>query len=116
MPHANKLTVHILAAVAEHEREMISSRTKAALAAAKARGKKLGGPKQAIAAKLGAEANKQAADKFAANALPIIRQVQASGVTTLRGIAGALTARGIPTARGGAWTPVQVSAILQRAS
>ena len=99
-PHANKLTIHILAAVAEHERELISSRTKAALAAAKERGKKLGGPKQALAAKLGAAANKEAADKFAANALPIIRQVQASGVTTLRGIAGALTARGIPTPRG----------------
>jgi DNA invertase Pin-like site-specific DNA recombinase len=79
MPHANKLTVHILAAVAEHEREMISSRTKAALAAAKARGKKLGGPKQAIAAKLGAEANKEAAKKFAANVVPIIHQVKASG-------------------------------------
>jgi DNA invertase Pin-like site-specific DNA recombinase len=81
-PHANKLTIHILAAVAEHERELISSRTKAALAAAKERGKKLGGPKQALAAKLGAAANKEAADRFAANALPIIRQVQASGVTT----------------------------------
>jgi DNA invertase Pin-like site-specific DNA recombinase len=114
-PHANKLTIHILAAVAEHERELISSRTKAALAAAKERGKKLGGPKQALAAKLGAAANKEAADKFAANALPVIRQVQASGVTTLRGIAGALTARGIPTPRGREWSAPQVANVLKRA-
>jgi DNA invertase Pin-like site-specific DNA recombinase len=47
-PHASKLTIHILAAVAEHEREAISERTKAALAAAKARGKQVGtpGPRQ----------------------------------------------------------------------
>jgi DNA invertase Pin-like site-specific DNA recombinase len=44
-PHANKLTVHILAAVAQHEREIISARTPAALQAAKARGKRLGNPK-----------------------------------------------------------------------
>jgi DNA invertase Pin-like site-specific DNA recombinase len=44
-PHANKLTVHILAAVAQHEREIISARTSAALKAAKARGKPLGNPK-----------------------------------------------------------------------
>ena len=98
MPHANKLTIHILAAVAEHEREAISARTKAALAAIKARGRR---PKQALAAKLGATANREAADRFAANTLPIVRQVQASGITTLRGIAAALAARGVPTARAG---------------
>jgi DNA invertase Pin-like site-specific DNA recombinase len=114
MPHANKLTVHILAAVAEHEREMISSRTKAALAAAKARGKKLGGPKQAIAAKLGAEANKEAAKKFAANVVPIIHQVKASGATSLRAVAAALTARGIPTPRGREWSAPQVANVLKR--
>ena len=64
-PHATRLTLHILAAVAEHERMMISQRTKAALAAAKANGKKLGGPKLAVATKLGNEANAAAADRFA---------------------------------------------------
>ena len=56
-PHATRLTLHILAAVAEHERMMISQRTKAALAAAKANGRKLGGPKLAIGTKLGNKAN-----------------------------------------------------------
>jgi DNA invertase Pin-like site-specific DNA recombinase len=114
MPHANKLTIHILAAVAEHEREAISARTKAALAAAKARGKKLGGPKLNDARILGRAANKANADRFAANTLPVVKQIQASGVTTLRGIAAALDARGVPTARGGAWTPVQVSNLMRR--
>jgi DNA invertase Pin-like site-specific DNA recombinase len=65
-PHATRLTLHILAAVAEHERMMISQRTKAALAAAKANGRKLGGPKLAVATKLGNKANAAAADRFAA--------------------------------------------------
>ena len=114
-PHANKLTIHILAAVAEHERELISARTKEALAAAKARGVKLGGPKQALAAKRGAKANREAADKFAANVVPVIRQVKASGATSLRAIAAALTARGIPTPRGREWSAPQVANVLKRA-
>jgi DNA invertase Pin-like site-specific DNA recombinase len=113
-PHANELTVHILAAVAQSERKMIAQRTRDALAAAKARGQKLGNPNLATLRGKGAAANKEAADAFAANVLPIIRQVQASGVTSLRAIAGVLTARGIRTARGGAWTAVQVSHILRR--
>ena len=104
-----------MAAVAEHEREAISARTKGALAAAKARGKKLGGPKLDEARILGREALRANADRFAANTLPIVRQIQASGVTTLRGIAAALAARGVPTARGGDWTPVQVSNLMRRA-
>ncbi len=114
-PHANKLTVHILAAVAQHEREMIGQRTRDALRAAKARGKKLGNPKLADARKRAVQGNKSAAARYAANVLPVIREIQASGIKSLRGVARALTARGIATARGGAWSPVQVSAILQRA-
>jgi DNA invertase Pin-like site-specific DNA recombinase len=114
-PHANKLTVHILAAVAQHEREIISARTSAALKAAKARGKRLGNPKLSEARRHAVAAKKAKADRYSANVLPVIREIQNSGVKTLRGVARALAARGIPTARGGAWTPVQVSAILQRA-
>jgi hypothetical protein len=77
MPHANKLTIHILAAVAEHEREMISTRTKVALAAAKARGQKLGGPKLDEARILGRAALRENADRFAANTLPIVKQPRA---------------------------------------
>ena len=111
-PHANKLTIHILAAVAEHEREAISERTKAALAAAKRRGVKLGGPRLAAARRASSEA--RLADAFAANVKPIIREIQASGVSGMRGIARALAARGVKTARGGDWSDVQVAAILRR--
>jgi len=114
MPHANKMTLQVLAVFAEHERDLISARTKAALAAAKQRGVKLGGPNIAEAAKLGAARNKTNADQFAANTLPVIREIQASGVTTLRGVARALTARGVPSARGTPWSPVAVSNVLKR--
>ena len=113
-PHATRLTLHILAAVAEHERLMISARTKAALAAAKANGKKLGGPKLPVATKLGNAANAAAADRFAANVVPIIREIKATGVTSLRAVAAALTARGIATARGGEWNAAQVANVLKR--
>jgi DNA invertase Pin-like site-specific DNA recombinase len=98
-PHANKLTVHILAAVAQHEREMIAQRTREALQAAKARGKRLGNPKLGKARQRALKANREAAQRFAANVLPLIQQIQASGVRSLRGVARALIARGIKTAR-----------------
>jgi DNA invertase Pin-like site-specific DNA recombinase len=101
--------------VAQHEREIISARTSAALRAAKARGKQLGNPRLSEARQNAAVANKQKADHYSANILPVIREIQRSGVQSLRGVARALTARGVRTARGGAWTPVQVSAILRRA-
>jgi DNA invertase Pin-like site-specific DNA recombinase len=113
-PHASKLTVHILAAVAQHEREMISERTKAALQAAKARGKRLGNPKLSKAAARGTAAGKAAADQFAANVLPVIREIQASGVTSHNAIAAKLNERRVKTARGGRWSHVQVGMILAR--
>ena len=94
-PHANKLTIHILAAVAQHERELIAQRTREALQAAKARGKKLGNPKLGAARKLASRGNKASAARYAANVLPVIRGIQGSGINSLRGIARALTARGI---------------------
>lgn len=113
-PHANKLTVHILAAVAEHEREMISERTKAALQAAKARGKRLGNPRLSEAAALGTAAGKAAADQRAARVLPIIRELRASGAASANAIAAKLSERRVPTARCGRWTHVQVAAVLAR--
>jgi DNA invertase Pin-like site-specific DNA recombinase len=114
-PHANKLTVHILAAVAQHEREIISARTSAALKAAKARGKRLGNSKLSEARRHATAPRKESADRYSRNVLPVIREIQTSGVKSLRAIARALAARGVPTARGGAWTAVQVSDILERA-
>ncbi len=114
MPDANRLTVHILAAVAEHEREMISQRTRDALQAAKARGVKLGSPDPGKGSAIGVAANKEKADRFAANVVPIIREIEASGVTSNLGIAKALNARGIPTARGGQWYDSTVKNALAR--
>jgi DNA invertase Pin-like site-specific DNA recombinase len=116
MPHANKMTLQVLAVFAEHEADVISERTRRALAEAKARGIKLGGPNQPEAAKLGAAANKTNADRFAANVLPIIREIQASGITTLRGVAHALDARGISSARGSPWSAEAVSNIIKRSA
>jgi DNA invertase Pin-like site-specific DNA recombinase len=114
MPTANKLTLHVMAAFAEYEREAISARTKAALAAAKARGVKLGGPALDRARLIGNAGNRKAADRFAANVKPIIAQIRSSGATSLRQVASALQARGVPTARGGTWTAAQVMNVMRR--
>jgi DNA invertase Pin-like site-specific DNA recombinase len=112
-PYATRLTLHILAAVAEHEREMISARTKAALAAAKARGTRLGNPRPHAAAKIGAAANAADADRFADRARPVISNLAAQGFS-LRRIAGELNDRGLRTARGCVWRAQQISAVLKR--
>jgi DNA invertase Pin-like site-specific DNA recombinase len=107
-PHATRLTLHILAAVAEHEREMISARTKAALQAAKARGVRLGRNAESLA-----PANHAAALNHANQIKDVLVELAASGMS-VRQIAAELTARGIPTARGGRWHPQNVIRAMQR--
>ena len=113
-PHANKLTVHILAAVAQHEREMIAQRTKDALQAAKARGVVLGNPKLADVRDRAVASVKADAHRFARNVAPIIREIQSTGVASNRGLGRSLNARGVATARRRQWTAVQVGSILRR--
>jgi DNA invertase Pin-like site-specific DNA recombinase len=118
-PQANRLTVHILAAVAEHEAKMISERTKVALAAAKRRGVKLGGRRRTRltddARAIGRAVIAGRARQQAADIAPTIEELQAAGVTSLRGIADELNRRGIPTARGvGEWKAGQVRRVLAR--
>ena len=114
MPQANRLTIHILAAVAEHEREMISQRTKAALQAAKVRGVKLGSPEPKKGAAIGSQVLRDKADRFAANILPTIRDLQAQGVTSHKALARELNARGIQTANGRQWYQTTVKNVLKR--
>ena len=120
MPEANRFTLHIMAAMAEHEAALVSQRTRAALQAAKERGRKLGWSipsrrqEQAQASRRGAAANRANADRHAANVLPVVRDIERAGVTTLQGIADALNARGIRTARGRRWYPSTVKNLLER--
>ena len=114
-PDVDPFILHLFAGLAEKERSLIATRTKAALAAAKARGVKLGGPKLAEARRSGAASIKALADRHAANVLPIIREIQRTGATSLHQIADALNARGISTPRGGQWYAKSVSNALARA-
>jgi DNA invertase Pin-like site-specific DNA recombinase len=114
-PHLNKFTAHILAAVAEHEAVMISERTTAALKAAKARGVKLGCPNPMAGNSVAVPILKADADEFARKVMPIVRDLQYQGYTTLRDIAAGLENRGITTRHGNAkWNPSQVSNLLKR--
>jgi DNA invertase Pin-like site-specific DNA recombinase len=115
MPNANRLTVRLMAVIAQEEREMIAARTKAALQQAKARGVVLGGykggPKVDVA--LGTKALMDRADAFASSVGPVVLEMQRQGMS-LNAIARALTAQGIMTARKGAWTATAVRNLLGR--
>jgi hypothetical protein len=111
MPHANRLTIHILAAVAEHEREMISPRTKAALAAAKARGVKMGNPRyqEALAKARAALGCKPPP----AEVLQLMTDWRGQG-DVLRKIAARLNGLNIRTSQGCIWYAASVRAALLR--
>jgi DNA invertase Pin-like site-specific DNA recombinase len=121
-PNDSTFILHIKASVAQEEREKISQRTKAALAAKKAQGFKLGNPNSTAVLRAanhgngaGIIANKAKADTYALRVIEVIDQIKAEGVTTLTGIAAVLTAREVPTARGGtAWQAVTVKRIIDR--
>ncbi|MFZ0322336.1 MAG: recombinase family protein [Candidatus Sulfotelmatobacter sp.] len=126
-PEANRLTIHIMAAMAEHEAEMISTRTKLALAQSK---KVLGGDRgnllkrakgsreitQRIGSRLGNAVRSESAQRRAADLLPVIDAIKADGAVSLRDIAAGLNQRGIATARGGEWSAVQVARVMEQAS
>lgn len=121
MPAANDLTVGVMALVAEAERNLISKRTKEALAAAKARGVRLGNPNGAAAlrrAGKGGRALRAAvaknADDFAADLAPVVAEIRAEGHESLRAIAAALDGRGMLTRRGGKWGVSNVRNLLAR--
>lgn len=118
-PEANRLTIHILSAVAEHEARMISERTKAALRAAKARGVVLGGDRgnlPAVAtkgARASAEVRSRRAFERARDLAPMITAMREAG-QSFNAIAAELMWLGIQTARGGKWTGQKVSRLVQR--
>ncbi len=123
LPEANDLTVGIMALVAQQEREAISRRTKEALAAAKARGVRLGNPNGAAAlrrAGRGGAALRQSvaenADRFAHDLTAVVEVIHAEGHVTLRAIAAQLSARGMLTRRGGRWQVSNVRNLLCRLS
>ncbi|WP_336491680.1 recombinase family protein [Methylobacterium nigriterrae] len=113
---ADPFMLHIYAALAEKERALISARTKAALASKVGKGILGNRTNLGEASRAGAAVKVREADAFAANTLPLVQKLQAQGLTTLRALAAELNERGIPTARGGTWSAVQVKRVLERAA
>lgn len=114
-PEADPFMLHLYAALAEKERALIALRTKDALAAARARGTRLGNPRIAEARDKARQQIATGADRFARNVAPLIREIRATGANSFRAIAAALNARGVPTARGGRWEAATVRNVERRA-
>ena len=121
MPDASAFVLGIMIQVAQYERERISQRTKAALQAAKQRGVKLGCPlgaqpfegKRELGWARAGEVSKAKADEWAEKRRPIIEELVTAGFSN-SGMARELTARGITTPRGGAWTATSIRNLRQR--
>ncbi|CAO4172288.1 recombinase family protein [Methylorubrum extorquens] len=117
-----KFMLRQMLSVAELEAGMIAERTRKALAAAKARGVVLGGNRGNLAVhnakgrEVSLQVRQDQAARRSADLAPIIAEIRAAGATSLRQVADALNARGIPTARGGRWSAVQVQRVLARAA
>lgn len=122
MPEANELTIHIMAAVAQAERKAISTRTKEALAAAKARGVRLGGNRGNLddLRKGPARSAEVRSHQSTERAAKVQRQIDSvavdAGTSSLRQIAAELNRRGITAPRGGRWHAAQVRAVLKRSA
>lgn len=115
-PHATPFLIHILVAVAEHERNMISTRTKEALAAAKRRGVKLGNPHfQNAISKAVETRQKIAANRNERLRRTVLEVMEKTGLTKLADIAQALNLRGIKTNRGCEFTPTHIHRLLKTA-
>jgi DNA invertase Pin-like site-specific DNA recombinase len=108
-PNADPFMLHVHAAMGEHERRLISARTKAGLERAKARGVKLGRHGAVLARQNAAKAQEQAR-----KLKPVIREIRQAGVITVRGIMDELDRRGIKTSRDGKWHPQTVNVLLKR--
>ncbi len=113
MPNADPFQFHLYAALAEQERKFISERTKAALKAAKDRGVKLGGMRDATMKRN--DAVKAKADAEAAKLIKIIKPLREAG-QTLTAIADTMNTMGIATSRGGKWSATQVMRVLDRSA
>jgi DNA invertase Pin-like site-specific DNA recombinase len=115
-PHATPFVIHILCAVAEQEAVAISTRTRQALEAAKRRGTKLGNPNPQNALTEAIRANQRQADEHSERILPVIKELQAAHVTSLRKLASCLNARGLKTRTGRPFAAQTVKNILARQS
>jgi DNA invertase Pin-like site-specific DNA recombinase len=124
MPEADETHLHMMAVFAQHERRVIGSRTKSALAAAKARGTVLGGyrvtPERfaeiaAVGRKASAEVRSAKSNKRAQDVRKEIEDIKLAGAVSLREVAAELNTRGIKTPRGGSWSSVQVLRVMRAA-